>query len=53
MNDQNIISNKSDFNWSTSFSYTAVQQFLQNSAPCTMFLRNGGIYDKNAQLQQH
>jgi hypothetical protein len=44
MNSQNISSNKSDFNWSTSFSYTGVQRFFQNPAPCTTFLRNGGIY---------
>jgi hypothetical protein len=44
MFNQNIISNKFNLNWSTTFSYTGVQQFLQNPAPCTMFLRNRGTY---------
>jgi len=51
MNSQNIGSNKSDFNWSTSFSYTGVQRIFWNPAPCTTFLWNGGIYD-DAQLRQ-
>jgi len=44
MLNQNIISNKFDLNWSTMFSYTGVQRFLQNPTPCTTFLRNRGIY---------
>ncbi len=43
MNSKNIISNKFDLNWSTTFSYTGVQQFFRNPAPCTMFLRKGAI----------
>jgi hypothetical protein len=31
MNIQNIISNKLDINWLTSFSYTGVQQFFSKS----------------------
>jgi hypothetical protein len=47
MFNQNIISNKFDLNWSTTFSYTGAQQFLQNPAPCTTFLRNRGICIKD------
>jgi len=50
MFNQNIISNKFDLNWSTTFSYTGVQRFLQNPAPCTVFLRNRGIYIEDQKL---
>ncbi len=39
MFNRDIISNKFDLNWSTTFSNTGVQQFLQNPTPCTTFLR--------------
>ncbi len=34
------------------FSYTGVQQFMQNPAPCTTFLRNGGIYIENQNVNE-
>jgi hypothetical protein len=47
MQNQNVMSNKFNLKWSTSFSYTGVQRFFPNATPCTTFLRNGGIYTKD------
>jgi hypothetical protein len=39
MNNQNIISNKFDLNWSTSFSFTGVHQFFSKSRSLHYILR--------------
>ena len=40
MNHKNIISNKFDLNWSTTFSYTGVQRFLQETEESTLKIKN-------------
>jgi len=51
MNNQNIISNKFNLNWSTSFSYTRVQWFFWNPTPFTTFQEKGGICTNAQHIQ--